>query len=342
MGRHLRQRALDALARIHALGPATADIELSVNISPIELARPQFAAELLDDVRERGLGPESLLVEVTETAAFVDPEAAVIQLAMLDEAGARIALDDYGAGHSSLTRLLSLPLSVIKLDRALTSRLPEDSRLGTAVASTVAMATDLGLAVVAEGVETALQADALASIGCGLAQGWHFARAMTVDEAIATLTPHPRGARSAASFGTASRLRDAGDAVPHQGLPASYVVDTERRIRSWNAGAERIAGYRAEEVVGRACSEGLLCHVDESGRLLCGDRCPLLETMTDGRERSARVWLHHSKGHLVPVVVHAAPLRGEDGDVVGAVETFYDDSAVRPRRGAPRGALDLA
>lgn len=340
VGRHLRQRAMDALARIHALGPATASIDLAVNISPIELARPQFAAELLDDVRERGLGPDSVLVEVTETTAFVDPEAAVIQLAMLDEAGVRIALDDYGAGHSSLTRLLSLPLSTIKLDRALTSRLPEDSRLGTAVASTVAMATDLGLTVVAEGVETALQADALASIGCGLAQGWYFAKAMSVDEAIATLTPHPRAPRSATSFGTRP-ARDGADALPHQRMPASYVVDSDRRIRSWNDAAERIAGYRADEVVGRSCYEGLLCHVDESGALLCGDGCPLLETMSDGRERSAKVWLHHSKGHLVPVVVHAAPLRGEGGEVVGAVETFYDDSALRPGRGTRLDALDL-
>lgn len=341
VGRHLRQRALDALARIHALGPATEGIELAVNISPIELARPQFAAELLDDVSERGLGAESVLVEVTETTAFVDPEAAVIQLAVLDEAGVRIALDDYGAGHSSLTRLLSLPLSTIKLDRALTSRLPEDSRLGTAVASTVAMATDLGLAVVAEGVETALQVDALTSIGCGLAQGWFFAHAMSVDEAIAALTPHPRAARPTSSFGTRPRARDGAGDIPHQGLPASYVVDTERRIRSWNDAAERIAGYRAEDVVGRPCSDGLLCHVDESGTVLCGDSCPLLETLTDGRERSAKVWLHHRKGHLVPVVIHAAPLRGEAGEVVGAVETFYDDSALRPGRAAPQGALDL-
>ncbi|MCB2177809.1 MAG: EAL domain-containing protein [Actinomycetales bacterium] len=343
VGRHMRQQALDALARIHRLGPATAEILLSVNISPIELARSQFAAELLDDVSARGLGPDKLVVEVTETTAFVDPVAAVIQLATLDEAGIRVALDDYGSGHSSLTRLLSLPLSAIKLDRALTSRLPEDARLGTAVASTISMARDLGLLVVAEGVETPLQADALHSMGCGYAQGWHFARATSVEDVIATLSRTAPAAPVVVPFASVPRPRTSGEpADQHRSAQACYVVDTERRILSWTAAAEQIAGYRAEEVIGRTCSDGLLWHVDRSGQVLCGDRCPLLDTITDGRERTAKVWLHHSKGHLVPVVVHASALRDNSGTVIGAVETFYDDSAADAPLAAPSEALGLA
>jgi PAS domain S-box-containing protein len=351
VGRHMRQQALDALARIHRLGPGTAEILLSVNISPIELARPQFAAELLDDVRARGLGTDKLVVEVTETAAFVDPVAAVIQLATLDEAGIRVSLDDYGSGHSSLTRLLSLPLSAIKLDRALTSRLPEDARLGTAVASTVSMATDLGLLVVAEGVETRLQADALVAMGCGYAQGWHFARATSVEDVIATLARTPPATPPLVPFAHVPRPRLGGTAAPtpraaptpqQRSTQACYVVDTDRRILSWTPAAERIAGYTAEEVIGRRCSDALLWHVDESGEVLCGDRCPLLETMTDGAERSAKVWLHHSKGHLVPVIVHASALRDADGEVIGAVETFYDASTLRARPVEPAKALDLS
>lgn len=344
VGRHMRQQALDALARIHRLGPATAEILLSANISPIELARPQFAAELLDDVRARGLGPDKLVVEVTETTAFVDPVAAVIQLATLDEAGVRVALDDYGSGHSSLTRLLSLPLSAIKLDRALTTRLPEDARLGTAVASTISMATDLGLLVVAEGVETRLQADALLSMGCGYAQGWHFARAASVEDVIATLARTPSATPALVPFANVPRPRVGGPSAEPAGhersSEACYVVDKDRRILSWTDAAERIAGYRAEEVVGRRCSDALLWHVDESGDVLCGDRCPLRETMNDGRERDAKVWLHHSKGHLVPVIVHAKALRDDSGTVIGAVETFYDASAPRARPVEPATALD--
>lgn len=187
VGRQVRQRALDALAQIRSLGPDNAAMGLSVNISPIELARPQLAAEVLDDLAERDLPPSCLVVEVTETAAFVDPDAAIAQLTALREAGLSIALDDYGAGHSSLQRVLSLPLSVLKLDRALTEHLTEDARLGTVVASTIQMAADLGLTVLAEGVESAVHAQALQAMGCEYAQGWHFGRPASVADTLTRL-----------------------------------------------------------------------------------------------------------------------------------------------------------
>jgi PAS domain S-box-containing protein len=337
VGRQVRQRALDALAQIRALGPATSAVWLNVNMAPIELARPQLAAEVLDDLAERGLRTDALVVEVTETAAFVDPDAAVAQLRALHDAGVRVALDDYGAGHSSLTRLLSLPLSVLKLDRALVSQIPQDSRLGTAVASTIAMAADLGLDVVAEGVETQLQAGSLQSMGCGFAQGWHFGRAESVDTTVAALDQETRRAvrsarrRPAVGPRIPGVPRPAGEArAPDVGhvladiAEAAYVVDLDRRIFSWNQAAEQVTGYRAEDVIGRRCADGLLNHVDEQGQQLCGAGCPLLATMEDGRERRTRVWLHHRKGHLVPVVISATAVRDAAGATIGAVETFYD------------------
>lgn len=105
-----------------------------------------------------------------------------------------------------------------------------------------------------------------------------------------------------------------------------YVVDTERRITYWNAAAAEIAGYDAEQVLGARCRDGLLDHVDDEGRVLCGDRCPLLQTMVDGRDRTVRVYLHHRDGHLKPVQVSAAALRDADGTIVGAVETFSDET----------------
>lgn len=105
-----------------------------------------------------------------------------------------------------------------------------------------------------------------------------------------------------------------------------YVVDTERRITYWNAAATDIAGYDAAETIGTRCRDALLDHVDDEGRLLCGDRCPLLATMIDGIDRTARVYLHHRDGYLKPVLVSAAALRDESGAIVGAVETFSDDT----------------
>jgi diguanylate cyclase (GGDEF)-like protein/PAS domain S-box-containing protein len=106
-----------------------------------------------------------------------------------------------------------------------------------------------------------------------------------------------------------------------------YIVDREGRITFWNRAAERISGYAGETVLGRRCSDGLLCHMDETGRVLCLDGCPLMATRDDGVEREARVFLRHADGHRVPVLVRAAPVRDARGEIAGAAESFTDDSA---------------
>jgi diguanylate cyclase (GGDEF)-like protein/PAS domain S-box-containing protein len=111
-----------------------------------------------------------------------------------------------------------------------------------------------------------------------------------------------------------------------------YFVDRARRITYWSAGAERLTGYRAEDVVGRKCRERILCHVDDLGTQLCGALCPLKQTMHDGLTREAHVYLHHADGHRHPVWVRGAPIRNSDGEIVGAVEVFSDDTAVRVAR----------
>jgi len=117
-----------------------------------------------------------------------------------------------------------------------------------------------------------------------------------------------------------------------------YFVDRKRRILYWNKGAERITGFSAGEVVGRRCRDGILNHCDEAGNVLCGDKCPLLATIHDGQPREARVFLHQKSGRLRPVCVRAAPLHDPSGRVIGAVETFHDDSALVDSR---RRAQDL-
>ncbi|MBI5498867.1 MAG: sensor domain-containing diguanylate cyclase [Deltaproteobacteria bacterium] len=106
-----------------------------------------------------------------------------------------------------------------------------------------------------------------------------------------------------------------------------YVTDRERRVRYWNRGAERISGYGADEVVGHKCSENILIHVDAEGTPLCLTGCPLSATIGDGMHREADVFLHHRDGHRVPVRVRVQPLRNGEGRVIGAVETFSDNTA---------------
>jgi diguanylate cyclase (GGDEF)-like protein/PAS domain S-box-containing protein len=117
-------------------------------------------------------------------------------------------------------------------------------------------------------------------------------------------------------------------------LDGVYFTDRERRITYWNQAAESLSGYRAEEVIGKHCADNILMHVDDSGCLLCRGECPLSRTMADGRPHRAEVYLHHKSGHRVPVEVRVCPIEGKNGEVVGAVEIFNDNSrqkAVRER-----------
>ena len=103
-----------------------------------------------------------------------------------------------------------------------------------------------------------------------------------------------------------------------------YVVDRDRRITFWSAGAERLTGYVAGEVVGSRCADGILAHVDECGTNLCLDGCPLHCSMETGEAGNAQVFMHHREGHRVPVSVHTLPLRDDAGTIIGAIEVFSD------------------
>jgi|CXWL01.1.fsa_nt_gi diguanylate cyclase (GGDEF)-like protein/PAS domain S-box-containing protein len=105
-----------------------------------------------------------------------------------------------------------------------------------------------------------------------------------------------------------------------------YFVDTERRITHWNKSAERISGFTAQEVIGRRCPENILMHVDEQGTCLCINGCPLLDCMKNAVKQEARVYLHHKDGHRVPVTVNVVPIRDHHDRIIGAVESFHDDS----------------
>jgi diguanylate cyclase (GGDEF)-like protein/PAS domain S-box-containing protein len=101
-------------------------------------------------------------------------------------------------------------------------------------------------------------------------------------------------------------------------------VDPERRILFWNQGAEKISGHLSQDVVGRCCGEKILAHCDENSKILCGDGCPLLDTMRDGRRRTSDVYLRHKAGHRVAVHLEANPIRDEHGTIIGVAESFFE------------------
>jgi diguanylate cyclase (GGDEF)-like protein/PAS domain S-box-containing protein len=107
-----------------------------------------------------------------------------------------------------------------------------------------------------------------------------------------------------------------------------YFVDRERTITYWNKGAERITGYSASQTLGRACRDNLLNHVTANGTQLCLTSCPLAAAMEDGHEREAEVFVHHADGHRVPIVVRATAMRDENGTIIGAIESFSNNTSV--------------
>ena len=96
-----------------------------------------------------------------------------------------------------------------------------------------------------------------------------------------------------------------------------YVLDAERKIVFWSAGAERITGYSREEMVGRHCFEGMLDHIDREGVHLCHDFCPMMATIFDGQSREQPVFLKDRTGQRIPVMVHTEPLFKRTGNAGG-------------------------
>ena len=108
-----------------------------------------------------------------------------------------------------------------------------------------------------------------------------------------------------------------------------YAVDRDRRILYWNPAAERITGWRAEDILGKHCSDGVPCHVDKDGRGLCGkEHCPLHRAMvTDrGSDLPVIVFAQKNNGRRIPMHVSVAPIHNDTGEVIGGVETFRDAS----------------
>lgn len=151
-------------------------VAVSVNVSPAQLRSPGLVEHVRRTLRETGLAPGRLVIELTEGALVKDQATVIRTLDELRAEGVRIALDDFGTGYSSLAFLESLPLDMVKLDRAFVARLGTSDRAEGVLSAAIELAHAVGLPVVAEGVETSQQAHILFLLGCDLAQGFLFAR----------------------------------------------------------------------------------------------------------------------------------------------------------------------
>ena len=173
---------LDATCRqARAWRDAGLEIEVAYNVSPLELMSPGFAHRLTDRMRAHELGPGMLVIELTESA-LSEPAVVAPVLERIAALGVKIAIDDFGAGFSSLTRLRHLTVHILKLDRSFLAGVPGDARGAALIGAMLQLARELGLYVVAEGIETPEQLDHLRRAGASHGQGFHLARPMPATE----------------------------------------------------------------------------------------------------------------------------------------------------------------
>ncbi|MEU6353282.1 EAL domain-containing protein [Streptomyces sp. NPDC047072] len=154
-------------------------LRINVNLSPCQLTHPGLVQETVDILERAGVAPETLCLEVTESALIGADDDLLKPLRRLAEMGVDIALDDFGTGYSNLANLRRLPVSILKLDRSFTQSMqqfPADPVDLKIVEGIVSLAHSLNLAVTVEGVETGAQAEQLRILGCDTAQGWYYAR----------------------------------------------------------------------------------------------------------------------------------------------------------------------
>ncbi len=188
IGAFVQERAAEIMnmlrsSRSHRVG----DFQITINASANEVAWPRFAEQLLARLKAVDAAPAWFVVETTEKALTQRDDAVAHNIRVLREAGVAVSLDDFGADYASIERLRSLPVDRVKIDRRFIAQLLENERVDQTVAAAVALANDLGMRCIAEGVETNEQAARLRAMGCAAAQGFLFAPAVPDTELVDVL-----------------------------------------------------------------------------------------------------------------------------------------------------------
>ena len=180
IGEWVLDEALRQLAEWRGRGMTR--LTVSVNISAYQLGVAEFVRTVVGKLAAHGLPASALTLEITESVAMQRPEQTVVLLQQLRKLGVGLAIDDFGTGYSSLSYLKQLPLNCLKLDRSFVNDIEHDANDAAICAATISLAHNLGLEVVAEGVETAAQLDFLRTLGCDGVQGYLFSRPLPAQQ----------------------------------------------------------------------------------------------------------------------------------------------------------------
>ena len=180
IGQWVLENALAQLAEWRKKGAKT--LRMAVNLSAHQLRKETIVADIINVLAQYELGRGALELEITESVAMQYPEQNAKLLAELRQQGIELAIDDFGTGYSSLSYLKLLPLDRLKLDRSFVKDIENDPNDAAISAATISMSHELGLTVVAEGVENEAQLVLLSSMGCDLVQGYYFSKPLSADD----------------------------------------------------------------------------------------------------------------------------------------------------------------
>ena len=169
LGKQVLQKSCEFVA---SCSPHTSDFKIAVNVAAKQLENPNFAAEVQAIIKGAGIAPESIELEVTESALMHDFEQTRLILESLSALNVTLALDDFGTGYSSLSYLRQFPLNVLKIDRSFVIDMDDEQQALDIVTAIVRLALSLNMTIVAEGIETMSQFNALQALGCHLGQGY--------------------------------------------------------------------------------------------------------------------------------------------------------------------------
>ena len=198
MGRWVLEEACRQAKEWRDSYPADPPLKMSVNLSARQFERPDLAEGVAQALRQSGLDPRGLVLEVTESMVVEDVDAAISTLEELKALGVKIAVDDFGTGYSSLSYLKRFPVDYLKIDRSFVSGLGRDPKDDGLVSASIELAHALGLEAIAEGVETEGQLQRLRSLGCELAQGYYFWKPMPGEAASSFLSTNAASSSSSA------------------------------------------------------------------------------------------------------------------------------------------------
>ena len=198
--RHVLDRALHQAG---AWADAGRPLQVAVNLSARNLLDERLPAMVQSLLAAHGVPASMLELEVTESALMTEPGRARSLLEELAKVGVRISIDDFGAGYTSLGQLRDLPVTELKIDRSFVTTMTQDRSMAFIVQSVIELGHNLGLTIVAEGVESTEALDALAGFGCDVAQGYYLSRPMPLEMFDHWLTTHPVGTLLADPLGVA-------------------------------------------------------------------------------------------------------------------------------------------